>query len=342
MAVRRSNARLLPLAALFLSTGSALPSSVLNAARDAEATLTYEPLGCYADNQYRVLPHKIISAPDMTAAKCAAHCEGYDYFGTQFGSECHCGTIAPPLGADESECSMPCSGNPDETCGGPMRLNVYYFDSACDAEQPAVPGFEYVGCYTDNLPHRALSGHVVREHGMTLEKCAQACTTAGYSWFGVEYETECFCGTALDAASAEVPESECEMWCSGDKTQHCGSPDRLNVYRSTGEPTGLPGSPEVAGEFAYVSCWTDKVNDRSLKDHSTHSSAMTVEVCAEECKDYAYFGVEYGQECFCGNELGGEAAPAAECGMLCSGAFDQFCGGPDRMNVYAKPAAASA
>ncbi|KAL1840964.1 hypothetical protein VTJ49DRAFT_7570 [Mycothermus thermophilus] len=341
MTVRRSNTRLLPLAALLLSTGSALPNPALNLARDAEEAPSYEPLGCFADNEYRVLPSKIISANDMTAAKCAEHCDGYEYFGTQYSSECHCGMIEPPVTADDSECNMPCSGDPNETCGGPMKLNVFYFDTACTEDQPAVPGFEYMGCFTDNVPQRVLTGHVVREGGMTLQKCAQACTAAGYPWFGVEYETECYCGTGLDEASTQVPDSECEMWCSGDQSQHCGSPDRLNVYRSTQEPSTLPSNPETAGDFAYVSCWTDKVDDRSLKAASYRSSGLTVEICAEQCKDYAYFGVEYGEECFCGDELGGEAAPAAECAMLCAGGANQWCGGPDRMNVYAKAPASS-
>ncbi|KAL2118539.1 hypothetical protein VTJ04DRAFT_8199 [Mycothermus thermophilus] len=331
----RYNTRLLPLAALLLSTGSALPNPKSLFAREVEEVPEYSSLGCFADNQYRVLPINIIHAEDMTAAKCAKHCEGFYYFGTQYGNECHCGDIEPPIALDDAECDMPCAGDANETCGGSMKLNVYYYDGICPSDEPEVPGFEYVGCYTDSVSQRALSGHVVRDHTMTLQKCAEACTAAGYGYFGVEYETECYCGTGLDASSTEVPDDECQMWCMGDRTQHCGSPDRLNVYRATEQPS-QPSNPETVGDFTYVSCWTDKVDERSLTAVNYRSANLTVEACAEQCKDYAYFGVEYGEECFCGDELAGEAAPEAECGMLCGGAPSQFCGGPDRMNLYAK------
>jgi hypothetical protein len=40
-------------------------------------------LGCFVDNVNRVLPSKVTSAHDMTAAKCAENCAGFDYFGTE-------------------------------------------------------------------------------------------------------------------------------------------------------------------------------------------------------------------------------------------------------------------
>lgn len=37
----------------------------------------------------------------------------------------------------------------------------------------------------------------------------------------------------------------------------------------------------------------------------------------------------------CGNTLGeGVPEPAADCNMLCAGNSSEFCGGPNRLNVY--------
>ncbi|KAK4666514.1 hypothetical protein QC763_300910 [Podospora pseudopauciseta] len=339
----RSKMRLLSLGALFLSTSSALPNGLYS--RQVDDAPKYTALGCFVDTGSRVLPSKVISTHDMTAEKCAANCRGYDYFGTQWSSECYCGSNKPTDAAPASECNMPCSGNPDETCGAGMRLNVYEFDRACDdldTEEPPVviSGFEYKGCYTDNVPQRVLGGITVAQHDMTLEKCAATCTAGGYAFFGVEYGTECFCGTSLDAASTKVSEGECSMTCMGNHSQQCGGPNRLNIYEKP-NPVGAGSNLESVGDFHYASCWTDKVDDRSLKAVDWRTDDMTVEKCADRCSEFSYFGLEYSRECYCGNELIGQVAPEKDCAMLCVGAPGQWCGGPDRMNLYTKAASTS-
>ncbi|EKM51992.1 uncharacterized protein PHACADRAFT_262444 [Phanerochaete carnosa HHB-10118-sp] len=62
--------------------------------------------------------------------------------------------------------------------------------------------------------------------------------------------------------------------------------------------------------------------------------------CTTLCagKDYAYAGVEYGDECYCGTGyVDGVMPPAAElsdCSMLCSGGYYYYCGGSWRMQIY--------
>ncbi|KAL0943413.1 uncharacterized protein CTRU02_201299 [Colletotrichum truncatum] len=280
----------------------------------APATLSgASSLGCFVEAAHRVLPSKAISGSDMTAAKCATNCAGFDYFGTQWSSECYCGNTLPTVSAPASECNMACSGKGDEVCGGNLRLNVYKFDQASvTAPAPAaVSGFEYKGCYADNIPQRVLSGKVTKSAAMTLEMCAAACGGSGYTWFGVEFGSECYCGTQLDAASSLASERECSMKCSGSGSQNCGGSNRLNVYRT--DISGTASSKESIGGFHYQSCWTDKVDDRSLKAVDYRTDDMTVEKCAKRCEAYAYFGLEYSRECFCGNDLIGQAAPEKDC-----------------------------
>ncbi|KAG7289214.1 hypothetical protein NEMBOFW57_005577 [Staphylotrichum longicolle] len=300
-------------------------------------------LGCFVDSPNHIFPFKVTDADDMTAAKCAANCAGYPYFGTQWSRECYCGTTAPTVPAPAAECSMACSGNDDELCGAGMRINVYHLDSELAPNPtPAVDGFEYQGCYTDNVPQRVLAGTFYVETPMTLAKCAALCKASQYGWFGVTYGTECYCGASLNGDSVKVAEAECDTPCSGDRSETCGSANRLNVYKDPALVAPTAGNLETVGGFSYRSCWTDNTGDRSLKAVDYRTDDMTVEKCAERCADYLYFGLEYSRECYCGNELGGQAAPAKECGMLCMGGKGaQWCGGPDRLNLYSKAVTSS-
>ena len=58
--------------------------------------------------------------------------------------------------------------------------------------------------------------------------------------------------------------------------------------------------------------------------------------CREEDGGYAYAGVQYGRECFCGNDPPPEdtIVDNNDCDWKCSGDHDLICGALWRMNVY--------
>ena len=300
-------------------------------------------LGCFVDAGDRVLPDRIISLDDMTAVKCAANCEGYKYFGTQWSRECYCGNKTPTEEAAAYECNMACSGDASEMCGAGMRLSVYGPVGTTtppddDHVNPAsVDDFFYDGCYTDSVARRVLSAYGIVSSHMSIELCAATC--AGYNVFGVEYGTECYCGVELDASSVKSPESDCKMECPGTSSQVCGDVDRLTVYKKDTDeapPPGPPANPQEVGAFKYQSCWTDAVGTRALSAKDERSTEMTIERCSAFCDGYAFFGVEYADECYCGNELaGGQSSAESDCNMRCSGEPLQWCGGPNRLNLYA-------
>ena len=64
----------------------------------------------------------------------------------------------------------------------------------------------------------------------TIESCTSACSDAGYDLAGTEYAAECWCGNSIEAGGAPAPASECNMVCSGNPSQYCGGPNRLNLY----------------------------------------------------------------------------------------------------------------
>ena len=168
---------------------------------------------------------------------------------------------------------MTCDGNTSEYCGGPNRLNTYQYNASLASASSAVPtitgsatlalsgtssamvassstaaptptgpitvqkgaGFSYLGCYSDSVNSRALTG--LANPGVAsqnnIEQCASECTA--FTYFGVEYGAECYCGNAIGGGSALVAGSTpdvtgCNVVCSGNATEYCGGPNRLNIY----------------------------------------------------------------------------------------------------------------
>jgi hypothetical protein len=205
-----------------------------------------------------------------------------------------------------------------------------------------------MSCYADNVEGRTLSSASTTDKKMTLEVCAQFAQTKNLQYFGIEYAGECWAGNTLASAAGALPESTCDMKCKGNANQTCGGPNALSLFQnSLFTQPGNPATVKVTGqstEFAYQGCFTDGVSGRALGGSAayyTSSNQMSVEMCVSACytNGFSYAGVEYAGECFCNNAgvINGGALAAggdADCSMLCSGNKTQYCGGPNRLNVY--------
>ena len=94
----------------------------------------------------------------------------------------------------------------------------------------------------------------------------------------------------------------------------------------------------------YMGCYEDSFEDRILLGGVTKFKVNnTVENCLRHCTEtgYLYAGVQYGSECFCGNErpendLRYDAPDTAsvKCDKKCSGDPSQKCGGYLAMNIF--------
>ena len=89
---------------------------------------------------------------------------------------------------------------------------------------------------SDNVGGRSLPNEVGVSSN-TIESCTSACYNAGYSLAGAEYSAECWCGDSVEAGGAPASSSDCNMLCTGNSTQYCGGPNRLNLYSYTNAPT---------------------------------------------------------------------------------------------------------
>ena len=174
----------------------------------------------------------------MTLDSCATFCAGYRYFGTEYSSECYCGNWLAPTSANASlgECSMACSGNPLQYCGGGNRLQLYEAENFEAPPAPTHPvtvagGWSFEGCRTEATGVRALSAGAWASGSMTLESCASFCQ--GHRYFGTEYGVECYCGDTFESGSVAALLDDCSMTCAGNRSEFCGAGNRLSVYTSS-------------------------------------------------------------------------------------------------------------
>ncbi|KAL9701776.1 hypothetical protein quinque_005217 [Culex quinquefasciatus] len=100
------------------------------------------------------------------------------------------------------------------------------------------PSGDYVpsrslGCFQDEKNFRILSGYYTNfKTTNSPKRCIQLCLQSGFLYGGVQYSSECFCGDEPPKASAKLPDSSCNMKCSGDPKEACGGYFTANVYET--------------------------------------------------------------------------------------------------------------
>ncbi len=86
----------------------------------------------------------------------------------------------------------------------------------------------------------------------------------------------------------------------------------------------------------YLGCFKDE-GDRDLQGKFWEDGHMTPERCLQSCSDagYAYAGVQYASQCFCGNSHGRYGRlNESSCNMRCSGDSRLVCGGTWANTLY--------
>lgn len=105
-------------------------------------------------------------------------------------------------------------------------------------------------------------------NNMTLEMCAANC--AGYTYFGTEYASECYCDNVVgNNTSIDSTGKSCNMACAGNSTEMCGGSARLNLYELNGNPN--PNLPTTMS--SYVSSTSSSTTSSSIS--STSSMIIT-------------------------------------------------------------------
>lgn len=191
----------------------------------------FKYLGCFSDGAGARIEPTQINNVNNTNGICQqqALTGNYPFAGTEYQTECWVGYVIPPASARvvDSLCTTyTCPTDKTQFCGGFGGYLALYYDSlkyfpatqkfaqgyAPPGPPSSVGSWNYVGCYSDTIASRTLSsGNVGIAKTNSLENCAASC--GGYSYFGAEYGTECFCGNAILNGAVLEPDSQCSMIC---------------------------------------------------------------------------------------------------------------------------------
>jgi hypothetical protein len=162
----------------------------------------------------------------------------------------------------------------------------------------------------------------------------------------------CWCGnTPPPLANQDTTDTLCNTACPGDSNDRCGATGYLSVYydptkyvAGTNPALYGPQTIQTVGPYVYQGCYSEGTNGRALagKAPTAPSGGFTIELCEAACSGYTYFGMEYSNQCYCGNTIGTgsvnqtSSTPSVNgCSMTCTGNAKEYCGGSNRLNLYA-------
>lgn len=224
-------------------------SSTMSSSTTALPT-TFTKLGCYSDSlSSRLLPIKQFNnakSPNTnTPLSCAFYCRssGYQFSGTEYGSECWCGRTSPSrnVSLSSSSCSSNCSGDARQSCGGPLRISIVKDKSwkpAVVARKTHTNKWTLMACYADTNLNRTIEHGLAPKYGgqanTTVPNCLDTCFYRGFKYCGLEYHRECYGGdTVPDKArklSGDAVLAGCNTPCVGNQTESCGGVGKVLVY----------------------------------------------------------------------------------------------------------------
>ncbi|KAK1756188.1 WSC domain-containing protein [Echria macrotheca] len=238
--------------------------------------------GCFEDtgNPSALVWRTLLDQNNMTVEDCVATCKGngYRYAGLAYYGVCYCGQTVNGPQVDESQCSFPCSGNSSQTCGADRTLSVYTDPTFLPLDEVDVEDYSPLGCWTDDSSlGRALTYRQNIDGPLTTEKCLQQCRNGGFPFAGTEYAGECWCGIVIGNDTFAAPAEECNMACSGDSSETCGGPGRLNLYVAKElqslEPCGyVPPEPEPTTTTTATTAETTSATVPPASDSTTSTT----------------------------------------------------------------------
>ncbi|CCG81648.1 Putative uncharacterized protein [Taphrina deformans PYCC 5710] len=288
-------------------------------ASQGSTTYNTASLGCWQDNYpfFRTLNGSFFFEPTYTTPEtCSKYCAGlgFTYSGTEDATQCFCGNgLSGSSQIDDAQCNTACQANPAETCGGSNTLSVQKISYIYSE-----------GCFQDIVNYRALDGAYTESDAMTVEYCGTYCSGNGFSYAGLEYATQCFCGNTVRLG----PGSGCTTPCSGNSAETCGGNNALSLYSLTGKTLQTSGSSSRS-----VGCFADYYPaTRAFSGPSRQSGDNTNESCQQYCtsQGFPYSGTEYSNEC---STAPASNATSTACTMSCSGDASQICGGANGLSV---------
>lgn len=275
----------------------------------------YASIGCYTEaTTGRALPNGFtMPAGNKNVATCIAGCAGrsFIYAGLEYGQECWCGNAfsAGSVPAPAADCKIACVDNKAELCGGNSRLNVYQAGSGSSSSSSV--SSTTVSTSATTITISSSTSSTTSAITSTLSSsAAQTTISSSASSTGL---------TTLSTTTTRAPSSSSTTSAS-----------------ASASPSGPVVKPTV-GAYTFHGCWTEIPNGRALDSKVLTNDLMTLEMCSNFCTGFAYFGAEYGRECYCGTIIKAGSALAEnqnDCKFPCPGDTRYFCGAGVRIQMY--------
>ncbi|KAI0782062.1 hypothetical protein C8Q75DRAFT_539770 [Abortiporus biennis] len=282
-----------------------------------------------------------VDANNMTQNSCAAFCgqKGFKYAGVEWSQECYCGnsfsnsasgaTLAAPT------CNMPCKGNEYQACGGSKLLTVLVNDGG--KSQPVSGSASVV---TSSVATSTTISSSVSTSSKTAGTTLIVVPTSSVSTTG-KLSSSISVSTKTAGTTVIVTPTTSTIATTGKlsssislSTKTAGTTLVVTATSSLSlpAPTGIPAGWTAAG------CVTDGT-PRALGGATIIGSNTSIASCTQACnsRGFTIAGLEFGQECYCGNSFqnAGQAVDASQCNMACASGSGT-CGGNWVMNIYKK------
>ncbi|WVQ83580.1 hypothetical protein IAT38_005721 [Cryptococcus sp. DSM 104549] len=251
-------------------TGSAYTSNAT-----ASATYTangWKKEGCIGTQTTLLVNPFQYTETALTAEKCGTYCEewGMPYMALFGGIYCQCAasySTAANQYAD-SVCNTKCPGNSSQSCGGNGKTVFYSKTSvSTTVTHPNVTDSQYIGCRRDGSGVHMLNTSYVSYSPMTIDWCKTYCVSQGATLAGLEFGHACMCGNSYAGGGTPMPQSYCNLPCSGNSAQLCGgSQIAVSTFNLS-----LPGSISYASSSSKAV--TASISSSKAATASSSSSA---------------------------------------------------------------------
>eukprot|EP01059_Diplonema_ambulator_P016146 TRINITY_DN2746_c0_g1_i5.p1 TRINITY_DN2746_c0_g1~~TRINITY_DN2746_c0_g1_i5.p1 ORF type:complete len:510 (+),score=171.19 TRINITY_DN2746_c0_g1_i5:57-1586(+) len=282
-------------------------------------------LGCFRTDKTRFGMHFLYASDWNTPEYCATRCAagGYMYAGMEFGTQCWCGAgTTGSVKTLSAACDIECSGDSGAVCGGAWKMNLYSLTSPVTQPAPVA-----VGCFDVDPAARAVGALAYSSDANTVEECVSVCGWNGFKYAGLEFGKQCWCGNSLPVD--RTVGRRCNVECPGNTTESCGGGFRQSVYVAD-------GSGYTPYTRTYKGCYVDHAGSRALSVMAFQDVGCTVEECTEACghRGFSYAGLQYREQCWCGNSITTAKVAEYQCRMPCRGDSSEICGYAYRDSVY--------
>ncbi|KIJ35132.1 hypothetical protein M422DRAFT_262691 [Sphaerobolus stellatus SS14] len=252
------------------------------------------------------------------------------------------------IGSAGNRSTLPAEWSPNPSCQG-----------VCDSGSP--------------LNSLLLGPSTIQPTTMTIEFCVSVCDMQGYSMAGL-FGAECQCSNVFNPLrpcfdpqpiGCQFRQDSIDMEfgsgqpCPGNVLESCGnslpdaSPALLNIFFK-GQCSILwrGGAKLTSGSWRLIGFYNDTVGARALPHNAVDlhpglpRGNLTLESCVAACSasGFSLAGLEFADECYCGDILENESQPlipVSNCtippnagAMRCKGDPSNFCGGPNLLYLY--------